>query len=65
MDFFFSRDSCGCELMVVGLIATYAISAHHNYSCEFELRSVEVQHCMIKFVSDLWQVGGFLRFLRQ
>ena len=23
-----------------------------------------VQHYVIKFVSDLWQVGGFLRVLR-
>ena len=23
-----------------------------------------IQHYMIKFVSDLWQVGGFLRVLR-
>ena len=23
-----------------------------------------IQHCVIKFVSDLWQVGGFLRVLR-
>jgi hypothetical protein len=23
-----------------------------------------VQHCVIKFVSDLWKVSGFLRFKR-
>ena len=23
-----------------------------------------IQHCVIKFVSDLWQVGGFLRAFR-
>jgi hypothetical protein len=24
----------------------------------------KIQHCVIKFVSDLWQVGGSLRVLR-
>ena len=23
-----------------------------------------IQHCVIKFVSDVWQIGGFLRILR-
>ena len=23
-----------------------------------------IQHCVIKFVIDLWQIGGFLRVLR-
>ena len=35
--------------------------------CEFEFRSDEVysiQQYVIKFVSDLQQVGGFLRVLR-
>ena len=44
----------------------------YNYLCnqclsEFEFRSDEVysiQHYMIKFVSDLRQVGGFLRVLQ-
>jgi len=50
--------------MVVGF--TYAISAYHHYSCGFEFRLGEVysmQHYVIKFVSDLQQVGGFLRVL--
>ena len=35
-------------------------------SCEFESRSGRgVQHYVIKFVSDLRQVGGFLRVLHQ
>ena len=39
---------------------TYAISAYHHWCCEFESRSGPgVQHYAIKFVSDLWQVGGF------
>jgi hypothetical protein len=41
---------------------TYAISAYHHWRCEFESRSGRgVQHYVIKFVSDLRQVGGFLR----
>jgi len=46
---------------------TYAISAYHHYSCEFEPRSWQVysiQHYVIKFVSDLRQVDGFLQVLR-
>ena len=38
-----------------------------NVVCEFESHSGEVyliQHYVIKFVSDLRQVGGFLRVLR-
>jgi hypothetical protein len=53
--------------MVVGLTNTYAISAYQHWCCEFKSRSSEVysiQHYMIKFVSDLRQVGGFLRGLR-
>jgi hypothetical protein len=52
------------DRMVVGFITTYAISAYHNYRCEFESRSGEVysiQHYGIKFASDLRQIGGFLR----
>ena len=38
--------------MVVGITTTYAISAYHHYSCEFESRSGRgVQHYVIKFVS--------------
>jgi len=54
----------GHDRMVVGFITAYAISAYHHLHCEFESRSGEVywiQHYVIKFVSDLWQVGGFLR----
>jgi hypothetical protein len=39
------------------------ISAYHHWSCEFESHSDEVysiQDYVIKFVSDLRQVGGFL-----
>jgi hypothetical protein len=50
--------------MVVGFTTTYAISAYHHWCCEFESRSGRgVQHYVIKVVSDLRQVGGFLRVL--
>ena len=51
---------------VVGFSTTYVISAYHHLHCEFESHSCEVyliQHYVIKFVSDLRQVGGFLRVL--
>jgi hypothetical protein len=51
--------------MVVGFTTTYAINAYHHGCCEFESRSGRgVQHYVIKFVSDLRQVGGFPRVLR-
>ena len=51
--------------MVAGFTTTCAISAYHHQSCEFESRSGRgVQHYVIKFVSDLRQVGGFLLVLR-
>jgi hypothetical protein len=51
--------------MVVEFTTTYAISAYHHYCCEFESRSGRgVQHYVIKFVSDLRQLGGFLRAFR-
>jgi hypothetical protein len=51
--------------MVVGFTTTYAISAYHHWCCEFESRSGPgVQHYVIKFVTDLRHVGGFLRVLR-
>ena len=58
------RGHCGHDQMVVGFTTTYAISAYHH-CCEFESRSGRgVQHYMIKFVSDLRQVCGFLRILQ-
>jgi hypothetical protein len=53
--------------MVVGFKSTCAVSAYHHYRCEFEPRSWRgdsIQHYVIKFVSDLRQVGGFLRVPR-
>jgi hypothetical protein len=53
------------DRMVVEFIPTYAISTYHHGCCEFESRSGRgVQHYVIRFVSDLWQIGGFLRVLR-
>jgi hypothetical protein len=52
--FFSSKYSRGCHVcdrMVLGFIPTYAINVE-VYS---------IQHYVIKFVSDLRQVGGFLR----
>jgi hypothetical protein len=58
-------DGRGHDRMVVGYTTTYAINAYHHWSCEFESWSGRgVQHYVIKFDSDLRQVGGFLRVLR-
>jgi hypothetical protein len=57
---------CYRDRMVVGFSTTYAISANHNQLCEFESHSGEVYsilHHVIKFVSVLWQICGFLRVL--
>jgi hypothetical protein len=53
--------------MVVGFTTACAVSAYHHLSREFESRSDEVfsiQHYVIKFVSDLRQVSGFMRVLQ-
>jgi hypothetical protein len=45
--------------------AIYVIIAHHHWCCQFESRSGQgVPHYVIKFVSDLRQIGGFLRVHR-
>ena len=52
------------DRMVVGFTTTYAISAYHHWCSEFESRSERgIQHYVIKFVSDLRQVGGVLQVL--
>ena len=55
----------GCrDRMVVEFTTIYAISAYHHKRCEFESCSGEVysiQHYVIKFVSGLRQVCGFLQ----
>jgi hypothetical protein len=56
---------CWSSLFKLSYHNTYEISAYHHLCCEFESRSgLGVQHYVIKFVSNLQQVGGFLRFLR-
>jgi len=58
----YDRGRHGRARMVVGFTTTYAISTFHHWCCEFESRSgLGVQHYVIKLVSDLRQVGGFLR----
>jgi hypothetical protein len=68
LTFVLSEWGCrGHDRMVIGFITTYAISAYDHYSCEFESCSGEVysiQHYVIKFVRDLWQVCSFLRVLQ-
>jgi hypothetical protein len=62
-----NRDRRGRDSMVVGFTTTHAISAYHHKRYEFESQSGEVysiQHYVIKFVSHLWQVGGFLCVLQ-
>jgi hypothetical protein len=55
----------GRDRMVVGFTTTSAISGYHHWCCEFESRSRRgVEHYVIKFVSDLRQVGVFLCVLR-
>ena len=49
------------DSMIVGFTTTYAISTYHHWCCEFEsLSELGVKHYVIKIVSELWQVGGFL-----
>jgi hypothetical protein len=61
----FRWDRRGRVRMVVGFTTTYAISVYHHWCCEFKSRSGRgVQHYVIKFVSDLRQVGGFFPVLR-
>jgi len=57
------RGRRGRDRMVVRFTTTYASSAHHHWCCEFESRPRRgVQHYVD--VSDLRQVGGFLRVPR-
>ena len=63
-----SRENRGRDRMVVGFITTCAINVYHHYHCAFEPRSGEASSIyiykhVIKFVSDLRQVGGLLRVL--
>ena len=56
-----TRGRRGHDRMVVGFTTTCAIGIYHHWCCELDSRSgLGAQHYVIKFVSDLWQVGGFL-----
>ena len=55
---------CGRYRMVVGFTTTYTISAYHHWSCEFGSQSGRGVQYVIKFVSEMRQVGGFPRVLR-
>ena len=62
---FLPRDRRGRDRMIVGFPTTYAISGYHHWCFDFEARSGRgVQQDVIKSVSDLRQVGGFLWVLR-
>ena len=55
----------GRDRMVVGFTITYAVSAYHRLMfVSSNLDQGCVQHYVMKFVSDLRQVGRFLRVLR-
>ena len=57
--FSWGRRGHGC--MLVGFTVTYATSDSRHRCCDLESRSGRgVQHYLIKFVSDLRQVCGFL-----
>ena len=61
--YFKDSGRCNHDRMVVRFTTTCAISACHHLRCEFESRSAElylIQQYVIKFVSDMRQVGGFL-----
>ena len=60
------RDRRGCDRMAVRFTTTYVISIYHHCCCEFESRSGQgVHHYVIKFVSDLRHVDGFLRVIHK
>jgi hypothetical protein len=64
---FFSKVRNIKNRMVVGFTTTCAISAYHHQACDFESCSWRVyliQHYVIKFVSDLRHICGFLQVLR-
>jgi hypothetical protein len=56
----------GRDRMIVGYITTYVISAYHYYNvvssnpAQGKVYSIQLQMYVIKFVSDLLQVIGFL-----
>jgi hypothetical protein len=62
---FIIRVRRGHDHIVVGFTTTYTINAYHHWCCEFESQSGwGVHHYVVKFVSDLRQVSGFLQIFR-
>ena len=62
-----SKARRGHARMVAGFATTHATSAFHHSRCEFESRlwrGVPDTTLCVKFVSDLRQVGCFLRVLQ-
>ena len=63
----FTRSRRDGDHMVVGFTTTYAISAYHHRSCEFDSRSgnlCSIQHYVIQFFCDFRQVSAFLQAIR-
>ena len=58
------RDRRGRDRMVVGFITNCAITTEDVSSNPVHGEVYSIQHYVIKFVSNLRQVGGFLRVLR-
>ena len=59
------RGHSGSHRMVVGFTSTFAISAYHHWSCEFESHSGDVyliQLFVIKFVSNSGNSGFFHQY---
>ena len=60
----YCRGHRGLDRMVVRFTTTYVISDYHHWCCEFKSCSGRgVEHYVIKFISDLRQISGFLRLL--
>ena len=62
MYLYVKKDRRDCDRMIVGFTSTCAVSAYHQYSYEFQPVHGEVysiQHYLMKFVSNLQQVGVF------
>ena len=65
MRFDLAGDRRGRDRMVVGFTTTYAISAYHSKVMSLNpVHGEVIQHYVIKFVSDLREVSGFLRVFR-
>ena len=53
------------QISMIIVLPMQSVHVYHHWCCEFESWSGRgLQHYVIKFVSDLWQVGSFFRVLR-